>query len=165
MQLHISYKALRCSSILQNIQLNLLVWVVCWCAGSAVHMWVLSVLLQWDWHMHQYCFFKFSCSSLFESLSMDGRRGCLADTDKQDLHMWTSPQRTLTMASLSSDNLGASGVERHMWAPTKLHQHWSAAALRCDILPCNTLMYFSCYPTLCSLWNIAMLHQQCFITP
>ena len=128
------------------------------------HMWVLlSVLLQWDWHMHQYCFFKFSCSSLFESLSMYGRRGCLAD--KQDLHMWTSPQRTLTMASLSSDNLGASGVERHMWAPTKLHQHWSAAALRCDILPCNTLMYFSCYPTLCSLWNIAMLHQQCFITP
>ena len=103
-------------------------------------MWVLSVLLQWDWHMHQYCFFKFSCLPLFESLSMDGRRGCFAD--KQEIHMWTSPQRTLTLASLSSDNLGASGVERHMWAPTKLHQHWSAAALRGDVLPCNTLLDF-----------------------
>ena len=50
--------------------------------------------------------------------------------------------RTLTMESLSSDNLGASGVERHMWAPTKLHQHWSAAALCGDVLPCNTLLDF-----------------------
>ena len=93
-------------------------------------------------------------------VTLYGRKKRLLGRQTRSPHVDFTP-RTLTTAPLSSGNLGASGVERHMWAPTKLHQHWSAATLRCDILPWNTLLYFL---VLSHTLLFVTHYQRCFST-
>ena len=112
--------------------------------------------------MHQYCFFKFSCLPLFESLSMDGRRGCFAD--KQDFHMWTSPPAL----SLWNHSHLTTWVQVGLRDTCGLRRSSTNTGVRLHSVVTHyhvTLCcMFSCYPTLCCLLHITMLHQRCFTT-
>ena len=95
---------------------------------------------------------------LFESLSMDGRRGCFAD--KQDFHMWTSPPAL----SLWNHSHLTTWVQAGLRDTCGLRRSSTNTGVRLH----SAVMYyrvtlcwiFSCYPTLCCLWHITKIQEK-----